>query len=64
VGGNDTKRGFTVGTWYWVGDFDGATFTPASPDGQWLDGGADFYAAVVWADPAATDPLASAYSIA
>ena len=64
VGGNGTKRGFTVGTWYWVGDFDGATFTPTSPDGQWLDGGADFYAAVVWTDPAAADPLASAYSIA
>jgi len=64
VGGNGTKRGFTVGTWYWVGDFDGITFTPTSPDGQWLDGGADFYAAVVWTDPVAADPLASAYSIA
>jgi levanbiose-producing levanase len=64
VGGNGTKRGFTVGTYYWVGDFDGITFTPGSPEGQWLDGGADFYAAVVWTDPAAADPLTTAYSIA
>lgn len=64
VGGNGTSLGFTVGTYYWVGDFDGTTFTSDSPDGQWLDGGADFYAAVVWTDPDAADPLASAYSIA
>ena len=64
VGGNGTARGFTVGTWYWVGDFDGVTFTATSPSGQWLDGGADFYAAIVWTDPTAGDPLASAYVIA
>jgi len=64
LGGNGTKRGFTVGTYYWVGNFDGTTFAPDSPQGQWLDGGADFYAAVVWTDPAAADPLASAYAIA
>lgn len=64
VGGNGTKLGFTVGAYYWVGDFDGTTFTSDSREGQWVDGGADFYAAVVWTDPAAVDPLASAYSIA
>lgn len=64
VGGNGTKRGFTVGTYYWVGDFDGAKFTADVSEGRWLDGGADFYAAVVWTDPEAEDPLASAYSIA
>lgn len=64
VGGNGTRNGFTVGTYYWVGDFDGTAFTSSSREGQWLDGGADFYAAVVWTNPAAADPLASAYSIA
>lgn len=63
VGGNGTKRGFTVGTYYWVGDFDGVTFTPTT-SGQWLDGGADFYATVVWTDPAQSDPFASAYAMA
>jgi levanbiose-producing levanase len=64
VGGNGTARGFTGGTYYWIGDFDGTTFTAGSPDGQWLDGGADFYAAVVWTDPGAPDPLASAFATA
>lgn len=63
VGGTGTTRGFTVGTYYWVGDFDGVRFTPTT-DGQWLDGGADFYATVVWSDPAQPDPLASAYAMA
>ncbi len=64
VGGNGTKLGFTVGAYYWVGDFDGTTFTADAREGQWVDGGADFYAAVVWTDPAAADPLESAYAIA
>jgi levanbiose-producing levanase len=64
VGGDGTARGFTGGTYYWVGEFDGITFTATQPEGQWLDGGADFYAAVVWTDPDAPDPLASAFSIA
>lgn len=64
VGGNGTKLGFTVGAYYWVGDFDGTSFTPDSLEGQWVDGGPDFYAAVVWIDPAAADPLAAAYAIA
>ena len=63
VGGNGTAQGFTVGTYYWVGDFDGTTFKADTTSGQWLDSGADFYAAVVWADPRAADPLASAYTI-
>lgn len=36
---------------YFVGDFDGRTFTPETPPGDlplWLDHGADFYAAVTW----------------
>jgi levanbiose-producing levanase len=64
VGGDGTIKGFTDGTYYWVGDFDGFAFLPTYPDGQWLDGGADFYAAVVWTDPQAAIPLASAFFIA
>ncbi len=63
VGGDGTASGFTGGTWYWVGEFDGTTFTASTPDGQWLDGGADFYAAVIWNDPHAADPIACAYSM-
>ncbi len=44
--------------------FDGKSFTADAPEGQWVDSGADFYAAVVWTDPAAADPLAAAYAIA
>lgn len=36
------------GTRYWVGDFDGATFTPDPPGVRWADHGADFYAAQSW----------------
>lgn len=63
VGGNGTAQGFTVGTYYWVGEFDGTTFRADTTAGQWLDSGADFYAAVVWTDPQAADPLANAYTI-
>ncbi|MFD1787855.1 GH32 C-terminal domain-containing protein [Sphingomonas floccifaciens] len=63
VGGDGNATGFTGGTYYWVGDFDGTNFTAMSPTGRWLDGGADFYATVVWADPQAADPLASAFAI-
>lgn len=34
------------GAQYWVGDFDGTTFTPSRP----LDYGKDFYAALSWSD--------------
>lgn len=64
AGRNGTKQGFTVGTYYWVGDFDGTTFKADHNSGQWLDGGADFYATVVWQDMEAADPLGGAYAIA
>lgn len=63
VGGDGTASGFTGGTYYWVGDFDGTSFTADGATGRWLDQGADYYAAVVWRDPAAPDPLAAAYTI-
>lgn len=63
VGGNGTAQGFTVGTYYWTGTFDGTNFIADAGAGQWLDQGADYYAAVAWIDPQATDPLASAYTI-
>ncbi len=63
VGGDGTSVGFTIGTYYWVGSFDGTTFTADSATGQWFDGGADYYAAVVWRDPQAADPLAEAWTM-
>ena len=41
-----------TGTQYFVGDFDGATFTPDDPAGsvRWVDHGADFYAPQSWSD--------------
>jgi levanase len=48
---NGTAEGRTTGVAYWTGTFDGTTFTPADDKHQWLDAGADFYAAVTWDDP-------------
>lgn len=48
---NGTAEGRTTGVAYWTGNFDGTTFTPADDKHQWLDAGADFYAAVTWDDP-------------
>ncbi len=62
VGGDGTAGGFTGGTYYWTGSFDGTGFTADSAIGQWLDRGADYYAAAVWRDPQAADPLAGAYT--
>lgn len=48
---NGTAEGRTTGVAYWTGAFDGTKFTPADDKHQWLDAGADFYAAVTWDDP-------------
>lgn len=63
-GANGTEKGFTVGTYYWIGSFDGIEFRPDSQDGQWLDHGPDFYAAALFNDAAADDPLARAFAVA
>lgn len=41
-----------TGTQYFLGDFDGTTFTPDDPPGRvrWVDHGADFYAPQSWSD--------------
>ena len=62
-GANGTAQGFTSGTHYWVGQFDGVTYTPDSWEGQWLDAGPDCYATTVFADANAVDPLAYAFAI-
>ena len=38
-----------TGAQYWVGDFDGVTFTPTQ-DARWADHGRDFYAAITYSD--------------
>ncbi|QDA58953.1 glycoside hydrolase family 32 protein [Hymenobacter jejuensis] len=38
------------GTQYFVGNFDGKTFTPASTDTKWADYGPDDYAGVTWSN--------------
>ncbi|HEU4685957.1 MAG TPA: glycoside hydrolase family 32 protein [Nitrospira sp.] len=38
------------GSRYLVGDFDGTRFAPLTPDAQWVDFGADFYAAASFAN--------------
>ncbi|HET9510312.1 MAG TPA: glycoside hydrolase family 32 protein [Sphingomonas sp.] len=55
----DNAVGGGSGGQYFVGDFDGKRFTtvPGWPgDAQWMDYGADFYAAVSWNDLPKTDP--------
>ena len=38
------------GTQYFIGDFDGKTFTTTSTDTKWIDYGPDDYAGVTWAN--------------
>lgn len=45
------RTGGTTGFAYWTGAWDGERFTAEAEEPQWLDGGADFYAAVTWDDP-------------
>lgn len=65
TGANGFKKGMTTGTLYWIGDWDGKHFTADSEEPQWLDAGADFYAAVTWSDPrqSETEQLAARYAI-
>ncbi|MGN7186241.1 glycoside hydrolase family 32 protein [Microbacterium enclense] len=46
-----SSLGGTTGFAYWTGAWDGERFTADTDEPQWLDGGADFYAAVTWDDP-------------
>jgi fructan beta-fructosidase len=55
----DNAIGGGSGGQYFVGDFDGKRFTPVRgwpSDAQWMDYGADFYAAVSWNDLPKSDP--------
>jgi levanase len=64
AGANGAAEGMTTGTAYWVGDWDGERFT-AEAGHEWLDRGADYYAAVTWDDPRLTEAerLNERYSI-
>jgi levanbiose-producing levanase len=62
-GANGTSSGFTTGTHYWVGGFDGHNFEPDERAGSWLDGGPDFYAATAFSGDSA-DPLEHTFAIA
>ena len=62
-GANGTASGFTTGTHYWVGAFDGHNFQPDEGAGRWLDGGPDFYAATAFSGDSA-DPLNHTFAIA
>ena len=55
AGANGSAEGRTTGTAYWTGSWDGKAFTASDEQHQWLDAGADFYAAVTWDDPRLTD---------
>lgn len=57
---NGSKDDRTTGLAYWTGKFDGKAFT-ADGGHQWLDGGADFYAAVTWDDPGQSDGQRKAF---
>ncbi|WP_285138088.1 glycoside hydrolase family 32 protein [Microbacterium sp. lyk4-40-TSB-66] len=46
-----SREGGTTGFAYWTGAWDGERFVADTDEPQWLDGGADFYAAVTWDDP-------------
>lgn len=55
AGANGAAEDRTTGTAYWTGSWDGKAFTTSNEQHQWLDAGADFYAAVTWDDPRLTD---------
>lgn len=65
AGANGAAEGMTTGTVYWIGTWDGERFVADDQEHQWLDRGADFYAAVTWDDPRLTpdERLAERYSI-
>jgi levanase len=49
VGANGFSSGQTTGIYYWIGGFDGSSFTPDSTTPKRLDAGPDYYAGVMWA---------------
>lgn len=51
VSADASATGGTTGFAYWTGTWDGERFSADADEPQWLDGGADFYAAVTWDDP-------------
>ncbi|MBB3157018.1 levanbiose-producing levanase [Microbacterium proteolyticum] len=51
VSADASREGGSTGFAYWTGAWDGEGFTADADEPQWLDGGADFYAAVTWDDP-------------
>lgn len=51
VSADASREGGTTGFAYWTGTWDGERFATDADEPQWLDGGADFYAAVTWDDP-------------
>ncbi|WP_243076529.1 glycoside hydrolase family 32 protein [Microbacterium sp. SS28] len=65
AGANGAAEDMTTGTVYWTGSWDGETFTPDDTRHQWLDRGADYYAAVTWDDPrlSAEERLTTRYGI-
>lgn len=65
VGANGSAENMTTGTAYWTGSWDGTRFTAEPGAHQWLDHGADYYAAVTWDDPRlpADQRLSERYSI-
>jgi levanbiose-producing levanase len=66
AGANGAAEGMTTGTVYWTGAWDGERFTADGAAHQWLDRGADYYAAVTWDDPRLPEAerLGERYSIA
>lgn len=50
VSANGKSRGLPATYAYWIGAFDGASFTPDHDEPLWLDWGFDFYGAVTYPD--------------
>jgi levanase len=60
AGANGYRYGRTTGTAYWLGSWDGMSFTTTDALPQWMDDGPDFYATVSWSDPRLTGNAAYA----
>ncbi|KAH6675952.1 glycosyl hydrolase [Halenospora varia] len=54
AGANGYRYQRTTGTAYWLGSWNGVSFTTNNVLPQWMDDGPDFYATVSWSDPRQT----------
>ncbi|QGH36910.1 glycoside hydrolase family 32 protein [Gracilibacillus salitolerans] len=64
VSANGMEQGKPNTYAYWIGDFNGQTFTPDHKEPKWLDYGFDWYGGVTFEDGESRDKLNNRYALA